>query len=164
VKSAVPIVAVAATGAMLAAAVQAAGPARLGNVYYEDIFTNNTCNGTTIECRFYSSTPTPTDAFVRIKHAACQVSTINNGVVFRAKLQVWNGIPGSTGATALKEFPLGVPQPILYGTSSYVSTIDNETTFLVGAGRYIALDVMSYPGNIETSGLCGITGDLIPPQ
>ncbi|MBV8851615.1 MAG: hypothetical protein JOZ16_18735 [Methylobacteriaceae bacterium] len=164
-KSAVPILAIAAAGAMLAAAVQAAGPVRVGNVYYEDLFTNNTCGGAGVEdCRFYSSTPTPTDAYVRIKHVACQYSVTTGGTLYRAKLQVWNGVPGATGASVLKEFAVGVPtQPVPVSTSN-LYTIDTETHFLVGAGRYIALQAQGNGGTIASSLTCGITGDLVPPQ
>ncbi|MBV8851617.1 MAG: hypothetical protein JOZ16_18745 [Methylobacteriaceae bacterium] len=163
-KSVVPVLAVAAAIAVLAAAVQAAGPGRVGNVYYEDLFTNTNCVGSLFFCQNYSNTPTPTDAYVRVKHVACEISIQNNGVLYRAQLQAWNGPPASNSSLILKQFAVGIPtQSLATGSLNYY-TIDSETNFLAGPGRYLVLNLQGSGGAITSSGVCGITGDLVPPQ
>ncbi|MBV8851319.1 MAG: hypothetical protein JOZ16_17240 [Methylobacteriaceae bacterium] len=134
---------------------------RIGNEYCEDLFSGSTCSAGI--CILYSAAATPTDAYVRIKHVACDASTLASNPLITARLQVWNGVPNTSGATVLKQLTVRVPQPSVASSNNYYS-IDSDALFLVGAGRYIAL----YLGLSGSAGMgvnyCGVTGDLVTPQ
>ncbi|MBV8849263.1 MAG: hypothetical protein JOZ16_06720 [Methylobacteriaceae bacterium] len=147
--------------ALCAASAQATGAARLGNAYYEDFFQNGRCNAGT--CVYYSSSPTPTDAYLRIRHIGCRLSIGSTISIVGVTIQIRDFAPDSPNSQVLKELSVGIPQPIIAANTSYYP-IDSDTLLLAGAGRYVLLDVQtSSTATVPATG-CGITGDLVPPQ
>ncbi len=138
-------------------------PARVGNAYYEDLFRNVTCPSTPSSCYYTSSVPTPTDAYVRITHVACFLITTTNNPLYSASIQIRDGANFGS-SNLLKQMVIEVPQPLSAG-GDYFYTIDHQTLFVVGAGRYIFFvvnSINSAPTAFQSS--CGISGDLVPPQ
>jgi hypothetical protein len=152
-----------AAGALCAVASAHAGASRIGNAYYEDFFASQDCSAHSA-CNVVSAA-TPSDAYLRIRHFYCRIQVSPTApLIDELTLDVYNGQPGTTGATLIKSVPLNVSPPVAdtaAGRNWY--HIEHEILLATGPNRYISITAFLTQAASTLVMTCGITGDMIPP-
>lgn len=120
---------------------------------YESYTTGN-CGSTYAYC--YAVFPdNPSTSRIQIKHASCTM--ISNGLPFKVSLSAID----AQFRTTLKTVYLDVANSVIYGgANSFYSTVNAETSILIGPNRAPVILVESV-GPITTL-KCSISGVLVP--
>lgn len=148
--------------AALSSSVAQAGVVRLNNAYYEDTMdTKSGCDSITSSRCTLSSTITPSDAYLSVKHVSCNATT--GSLILFVYFQVWTAPPGTSNALLVRSTMLGFPNPTALPNGTYKYAWDTDTFYVAGKGKYVVLSAQTWDakGAFLT---CGIMGEMIPGE